>query len=398
MRILTVSHFFASHRGGIEIVAGRLASELSRLGIEVAWAASDASPPPGAGGEPGLRAIPLAASNAFENRIGIPYPLPFPSAFRRIWRETRACDAVLVHDGLYLTSVIAFFAASYLKKPLIAVQHIGIVPYKSRVLCSLMTLANRVLTRPVLARADQTVFISETTARYFADLAFKRRPELIFNGVDTTIFRPPVSGDEMVAARRKLGLPDRGKIVLFVGRFVEKKGLAVMERLARARSDLVFAFAGWGPLDPHSWQLANVHVFDQLSGAGLAELYRASDLFLLPSVGEGYPLVVQEALACGLPVICGEDTARADPAAAQLLASVAIDIEAPDRTAEEFGRALDVCLARDTSEARAARAAWAAARYSWQRSAAEYAALLQRLQQARARSGPATLSALPNGN
>ncbi|MFI5014592.1 MAG: glycosyltransferase family 4 protein [Hyphomicrobiales bacterium] len=403
LRLLMVTHFFDSHRGGVEIVAGRLAREFARLGIEVAWAATDASAPPAIDDEAGLRAVPLAASNITERSTGLPYPLPAPSAFRRILREARESDVVLVHDGLYLTGIAAFLAARLSGKPVVVVQHIGAIPYKNPLLRSLMAIANRIITRPILARADQVVFISEATARYFADLSFRRKPELIFNGVDAAVFWSPTCPEDIAIARRHLGLPDTGEIALFVGRFVEKKGLAVMERLARKRSDIVFAFAGWGPLDPRSWNLANLRVFDKLSGAALAELYRACDVFLLPSTGEGFPLVIQEALACGLPVICGQETAGADASASSMLVPVAIDAGNPDRTAALFETALVSCLReRCAEDARLSRAEWAARRYSWPRAAASHAAILRRLQPPSEDPMPASPSArspsLQNGS
>ena len=39
----------------------------------------------------------------------------------------------------------------------------------------------------------------------------------------------------------------------------------------------------------------------------LADLYRACDVFVLPSVAEGFPLTVQEAMATGLPVVITDD-------------------------------------------------------------------------------------------
>ncbi|MFX8373784.1 glycosyltransferase, partial [Acinetobacter baumannii] len=94
------------------------------------------------------------------------------------------------------------------------------------------------------------------------------------------------------------------------------------------------------PIDPGAWGLPNVHVFSQLQGATLVPLYQASDAFLLPSIGEGLPLVMQEALACGLPVICGSETADADPAARAFIEGVAIDQADPDKTAAAFAERL----------------------------------------------------------
>jgi glycosyltransferase involved in cell wall biosynthesis len=369
-RLLTVSHYFDAHRGGVEIVAGRLAQELGSA-FDVTWLATGEERPCA-----GLRRERLAATNVIERAAALPYPLLSPRALGAIFKAARESDAILVHDALYMTSVAAFLAARVHRKPFVVVQHIGLVPYRHALLAALMRAANRLLVEPVLAKADQTVFISETTRRHFGSLNFKRTPRVIFNGVDASIFRPPLNEAEIAAARMSLRLPTDVRIALFVGRFVEKKGLAILERLARARPEILFVFAGWGALDPARWSLPNTRVFSSLSGASLAPLYRAADLLLLPSVGEGFPLVVQEALACGLPVLCGAETAAADPVASGFIDAAEIAPD-PDEAARAFAAALTRALGeRRDPEARTQRAQFAARRYAWSAVADEYRKLL----------------------
>jgi len=375
-RLLMLSHYFDQRRGGIELVAAALARELARLGFAPIWLATGDAGDDGQHG--GCRRLSLGASDMVEKLLKIPYPILFPSAWRAIFRETARSDVVLVHDALYLTSIAAYCAARAYRKPLIAVQHIGFVPYSSAFVRGLMRLANRWIAAPLLCGAYQVIFISQLTMQHFAQLRWHRAPALVFNGVDTGTFSPIEGLAERQSARQALGLPAEAPIALFVGRFVEKKGLHVLERMARVRADIVFAFAGQGALDPRCWGLPNVQVFSGLSGPTLASLYRASDVLLLPSAGEGFPLVVQEALACGLSVICGTDTARADPQAAEFLDGVDVDLANPGRTADAFSEGLTRVLARRQSAAeRRGRFAFVTERYSWERSAASYASILR---------------------
>jgi glycosyltransferase involved in cell wall biosynthesis len=376
-RILTVSNFFDTHRGGLEIVAGRLARELAARGFEVTWLASDATPPPEACAARGLATASFAVWNAAERRLGVPWPLLSPAAIRQLWRAVREADAVLLHDSLYMTSIVTFLAARASRTPLVIVQHIGAVPYRSRLLRGLMALANRLVARPVLAGAGQVVFISQFVRDYFAGLRYRRPPELVFNGVDTAVFRP-ASPAERAAARARFGFAEGERIALFVGRFVEKKGVARLRRLAAQRPDLTFAFAGWGVIDPAAWRLPNVQVFSDLGGPSLAELYRGSDVFVLPSQGEGFPLVVQEALACGLAVVCGDESTGADAEVAPFLTGV--DVTGPDADAAvRVGAAIDAALRGDAPELAVARAAFVQARYAWSAAADRYARLLDGL-------------------
>jgi glycosyltransferase involved in cell wall biosynthesis len=371
-----LSHYFEERRGGIEIVAAALARELGSRGFSIVWLAAAE----GARNGDGARKLALSASNIAERLVKIPYPILLPAAWRTIFSEAARCDVILVHDALYMTSAIASLAARLHRKPLVVVQHVGFVPFRSALVRTLMRAANRCVAAPLLRRADRVIFISDITLRHFAAVRWIRSPALVFNGVDTGTFSPPVEAGGVESARRALELPPSVPIALFVGRFVEKKGPHVLSRLARARSDVLFAFAGLGELDPAHWGLPNVRVFTGLSGSTLATLYRASDVLVLPSAGEGFPLVVQEALACGLPVICGVDTARADPRAAAFLAGVSVDLANPDRTSALFSDALTQVLARPATQTeRDNRFEFAKASYSWEASGSIYASILRGL-------------------
>ncbi|MGI8569102.1 MAG: glycosyltransferase family 4 protein [Methylocella sp.] len=378
VKLLTVSHYFETHRGGIEIVASSLARELANRGIDVTWLATDAATISAT--TENVTRIALRASNLLERTIGIPYPLAYPSAWRRIFRETKRADAVLIHDGLYLTSVAAALSAYWAGKPYIVVQHIGMVPYRNVLLRSLMSVANKVIARTVLKHADQIVFISEVTQRYFASLECARLPHLIFNGLDTNVFNPPGNDIEAIEARHRFDLPLSCPVALFVGRFVEKKGLAALRSLAREHPGIIFALAGWGPIDPCKWNLANVRVFTSLSGATLASLYRASSILVLPSAGEGFPLVIQEALACGLPVLCGLETAGADSSACPFVTGAPVDPRDPERTAQLFSQEMARLLAKpNTTAERMKRFEFARSSYSWATAAEHYTDMLHKL-------------------
>jgi glycosyltransferase involved in cell wall biosynthesis len=377
VKLLMVSNYFESHRGGLDLIAGRLVRELLALGQDVVWVATKATLPPGDRDLRG-RAVPVCALNVTERYLGIPFPIPSLRAIWQIRREVGCADAVLLQDSLYPLCIAAFLLARTRRKPVVIASHIGIVRYRNPLFRSLMSLANRVVARPMLSCADGVAFFSEITVRYFSDLGFNAPAKLIFTGVDTDTFRP-VRPDEKPELRRRLGLKTDRSVVLFVGRFVEKKGLHILARMARLRPDLLWTFAGWGPLDPREWGLPNVVVFSDLSGPSLAPLYQASHLLVLPSKGEGFPLVIQEALACGLPVVCSAETVTADAAVTRFLSAVALDEANPEATAIAFCREIDRVLSvgNDESVCAEERFRFVSQRYSWPACAAQYLDLIQ---------------------
>ena len=380
MRLLLVTHYYPAHGGGIEKVTDELVRRLAtHHGCSVAWLASDTDPTPQAL-PPGVDALPMRCWNGIERHLGFPWPIWSPGALQQLWHAVGRADAVHIHDALYFGNACAWLFARLCGVPLIVTQHVGGVPFRSRLLRTIHLLANRSLGRLVLSTAQQVVFISPAVQDEFARFCHFRSPPVYWpNGVDTAVFCPdgPAADDAAIAAAR-----DRGsRVFLFVGRFVEKKGLHVLRQLAAMFPDDLWVFAGQGPLDPVAWNLANVLVVRGESGGGLARYYRAANLLLLPSVGEGFPLVVQEAMACGTPAMVGEETAAGCPDARPLL--FVEKVGAGDTAARWIGGLTEL---RDQPERLSGRrtqvAAFARRHWSWEVAAATYGELLDSIRPA----------------
>jgi len=373
-RVLLVTHYFPRHRGGVESVAWEIASRLAATGrADITWHASDTDEAPAQ--RPGLRCVPARACNAVERRLGLPFPLWSPAALARLVRAVRTSNVVHLHDFLYLPNLVAWAAARLSGRPVVVTQHVGEIPYRSALLRLALAGANRVLGSLILGSAAQTLFVSQAVLDYFRRFVrFRRAPLALANGVDGVTF---AFADEprRRALRSEIGVGMRTPLLLFVGRFVEKKGLPLLRDIVQRLPDTRWIFAGWGPDDPARWGLPNVSVNRGLAREELVSLYQAADLLVLPSFGEGFPLVVQEAMACGTPALVSEATAAGCPEASAVLASEPLDgADAARRWAARIEALLGSPEAQGPLRARVAdfaRSAW-----SWERCAQHYAEIL----------------------
>ena len=118
------------------------------------------------------------------------------------------------------------------------------------------------------------------------------------NGFDETVFYPR----DKQEAREKLGLPQDGFIVSFVGHFIERKGI---DKLMGAveKSGVKMICAGKGPIAPRG---ENCLFASTIGHEELPWFYSASDAFVLPTLNEGCCNAIVEALACGLPIVSSD--------------------------------------------------------------------------------------------
>lgn len=358
------------HVGGIERVAEQQAIAYRDAGHAVTWVATAPPLPAGMTGHDGIIRVRIAATNRLETGRGMPFPVIGPGGLRSIAAAVRTADLVHLHDCLYLPVVAADRVAQRHGVPTIVTQHVAMVSFGPAV-DPLLPLAYRTIGRRLLRRAAGVAFVSEQVRDWFATSVDRRIGGIVIpNAVDTTRFAP-VDPAGRAAARAILGLPPDGRVVAFVGRLVPKKGLrllvSALERLPETRLIVVgdgperAAIAALGP---------RVTFHPEIARELMPEVYRAADLFGLVSRGEGLPVALIEALACGLPAVVSDD-----PGFAALAGCAGVTRVRPQ--AESIATAVGALLADPVALAAQGRAArtWALERHAPAAFAERYLAL-----------------------
>jgi glycosyltransferase involved in cell wall biosynthesis len=170
--------------------------------------------------------------------------------------------------------------------------------------------------RPVLSRSDRLITVSDEVAgqvrKWFGEKIFEKCVTVL-NGVDTKAFSP--SRDRRPEIRKRYGIGERELLLLTLGRMNKEKGhhIAIealkLLREKGQRAKLIVAGDG-NYLNELKRIAANAGFRNDVIFAGFIEnretpkYYNGCDIFLMPTLTEeGLPIVLLEAMACGLPVI-----------------------------------------------------------------------------------------------
>jgi glycosyltransferase involved in cell wall biosynthesis len=160
----------------------------------------------------------------------------------------------------------------------------------------------RFLLRSMFRSADRVVVLGELWRRWVID-TLGVAPHAV------TVLRNGVPATMVPRVARPAGQPFR---LLFLGNLLQRKGIAdLLHALAAAQgAPVTLTVAGGGPVETYR-QMADglgiggrVHFTGWVDQATARDLLAASDALVLPAYDEGLPLVILEALATGVPVIC----------------------------------------------------------------------------------------------
>ena len=231
--------------------------------------------------------------------------LAFPAL---LIREIRSRPAEIVHvNGLY--GIRAVTAAKIAGKRV--VWHLVSTNYPKFLVWTWRILLSKA--------ADVTVFVSETTSRFYVGKRPLRQSErVIFEAVDTDEFsRDRVRLKDIEESRSELHLGKEERIVLFVGNLNRSKGVEILiqafSMLPRVDPQVTLVISGQAIATQIGYReflekkVNDLNLGRRVRFVGrypnLRALYAASEMLVVPSFAEGTPLVIMVAISMGIPVV-----------------------------------------------------------------------------------------------
>lgn len=157
----------------------------------------------------------------------------------------------------------------------------------------------------ILKSADKIIAINQKAMGQLIEWGVPEAKMILFRQfIDSTIFFPR----DKMRIRQDLHFGGHTFNVLFVGRLLEKKGVKVLLEVAKQLPTIQFIFIGVGPeaqvVEAHASEYPNIRYLGRVSDEDLPRYYALGDVFCLPSqYPEGFPRVIAEALASGLPIV-----------------------------------------------------------------------------------------------
>lgn len=227
-------------------------------------------------------------------------------AYDRLLKDIRQFDLVLCYDP-WTKSSLRTEAVCIRRRVKYIINADGALDISTKGL-------KAVIKRHFVRHASLCFAGSGRAVEYF--LSYGAKQEIIIRHRFTSLHRKdillsPVSREEKSRMRMEKGLEDKLTFIA-VGQFIERKGFDLLLQAWSGDFDARLLLIGGGSkreeyqryLDAH--QIKNVRIMDFLPKERLFELYRISDVFVMPTREDIWGLVVNEAMANRLPVLSSD--------------------------------------------------------------------------------------------
>ena len=245
--------------------------------------------------------------------IAVPFvrrlsPLAHVQALRALVAVLRAERPDLVHAHMPISGFLARFAACIAGVPKVAYTCHGFL-FNYRASSRARRLLSFVMEWTAARVTDIFLTVSEAEAADARRLRIAPRAKAVRNGRDPAVFRPDPSARTRV--RADLGVPQAGVVIIAVSRLVWHKGYPELALAMRSLHEAELWVVGERLASDRGADMAallrNAGLGCRLRMLGYRDdipaLLAAADIFTLPSLFEGLPMSVIEAMLTGLPVV-----------------------------------------------------------------------------------------------
>ncbi len=173
---------------------------------------------------------------------------------------------------------------------------------------------------------------------------------LIPNAVDTELFKP-VNSEEKIILRKELGIEDKF-VITYAGRLDKNKGVETaifaLEKILKEKENPLLLILGDGPEKINlTERVSTMNLGERVLFKGfvddVASYLKSSDIFIFPSLREGNPNAVLEAMSCGIPVVANSIEGIKD-IISDGVEGILVYSKSPDEFAEKV-----LCLSRNSS-------------------------------------------------
>jgi len=310
LKILQIVPYFLPYHGGQERYVYNLSKHLVKMGHEVHIATSDY---PDNGKDEIIDGITVKRYKCFARPLRNPLT---PSMFL-LGNEIKKFDIVHTHNEHSFAAMVAAYLRRRTDVPLILTCH-GQLIFGSKMADYFERVYSRIIGRGIFKAADRIISLSSSDLNYISSLGIdSKKISILPNAIDPEeLFKTDSGTFEADNPKNSFLQGLNGKrIIMFVGPVIRRKGVeylikSIPEVLRKTGDDSVFLLVGEGEFLNQARQLTkemqiNDHVIftGRLTEEELIETYRCADLFVLPSLSEGLPTSILEAMYFGLPVV-----------------------------------------------------------------------------------------------
>jgi len=225
-----------------------------------------------------------------------------PMLFFKLFRTKNDFDIIHAHSHLFFSTNLCALVRRLGSSPLVITNH-GLISQTVPMWVHKIYIPT--VAKWTFKSANKIICYTENEKSLLVKLGIDSdKIAVIHNGTDTDIFAP----------REKE--KDNNQI-LWIGRFTPGKGVEYLidafNILVKEYPDFKLLMIGRGHLKENIEQKIqdlnlgkNIIIREFVPNSELPEIYQSSDVFVLPSLNEGVPRTILEAMACGIPVVCTE--------------------------------------------------------------------------------------------